>query len=46
MIAINFEDTFEPVSIENDLSQMTFNSPQADGTHPSQNPKENFIPGN
>lgn len=32
MITINFEDTFEPESIENDLSQMTFNSPQADGT--------------
>lgn len=32
MITINFEDTFEPESVENDLSQMIFNSPQVDGT--------------
>ncbi len=31
MITINFEDTYEPISIESDLSQMTFNSPQANG---------------
>jgi hypothetical protein len=33
MIVINFEETFEPASIENDLSRMTFNSPQTNGTN-------------
>lgn len=32
MITINFEETFEPVSIESDFSKMIFNSPQVDGT--------------
>ena len=33
MIVINFEETFEPVTIENNLSQMVFNSWQVDGTN-------------
>ena len=32
-IIINFQDTYEPVSIESDFSAMTFNSPQRDGTN-------------
>jgi len=32
MIKINFEDTYEPITIESDLSRMTFNSPQIDGS--------------
>lgn len=32
MITINFEETFEPTSMESDLSKMTFDSPQVDGT--------------
>ena len=32
MISINFEETYDPISIESDLSQMTFDSPQSDGT--------------
>ena len=31
MITINFEETFNPISIENDFYQMTFNSPQTNG---------------
>ncbi|HEY8927706.1 MAG TPA: hypothetical protein VIM55_00845 [Mucilaginibacter sp.] len=30
---INFDETYEPISIESDLSQMTFNSPQIDGSN-------------
>lgn len=32
MITINFEETFEPTSMESDFSMMIFNSPQIDGT--------------
>jgi len=28
MITINFEETFDPITIESDFSQMTFQSPQ------------------
>lgn len=30
MVTINFEKAFDPVSIENDFSQMIFNLPQVD----------------
>lgn len=33
MIILNFDETFEVVAIESNLSQMVFNSPQADGTN-------------
>jgi hypothetical protein len=31
-IAINFEDTYEPIDIKSDFFEMTFNSPQKDGS--------------
>jgi hypothetical protein len=31
-ITINFDDTYLPVQIQNDLSKMTFSSPQIDGS--------------
>jgi len=31
-IIINFEDTYQPVCLSDDLSEMTFDSPQMDGT--------------
>jgi hypothetical protein len=33
MITINFEETFDPITIESDLSQMTFQSPQVSGAN-------------
>lgn len=32
MIKIDFEDTYEPIAIQDDLSQMIFNSPQRNGS--------------
>jgi hypothetical protein len=33
MITIDFEQTFDPIDIEDDFSQMTFHSPQVSGTN-------------
>src|SRR5215813_13047028 len=33
MIKIDLHDTYQPISINLDFSQMTFHSPQSDGTY-------------
>lgn len=35
MITINFKDTYSSIITKDDLTQMTFNAPQIDGTYPN-----------